>query len=367
MFSFLRPYIPEIMSPHTKAVQKWNKFFVISCLFAIFIDPLFFFLLSVHQFRLAYVAPESRFLGAGDLVDDPRKIALNYLFGYFIIDFFIVLPLPQRVNQCLRNACHDSSMNATCMKFISCGYGNGYGEFETDPTWRLEMSLRRRDVERWMSHRRLPEDLRRRVREAERFNWVATRGVNEEMLMEGLPEDLQREIRQHLFKIFKNVRIFELFGDKIMDAICERLRMKSYMEGSTVVWRDGLLDKMVFIIRGKMECSGENNNDAVHLSEGDFFGEELLTWCLDHSSVNKDGRRMRPTGHRLLSNRSARCTTNVEALVLRAADLEEVMSFFAGFLRSPRVQGHESPHRQGLAPKRIKLAWRYRNKRLKSF
>ncbi|KAK3005561.1 hypothetical protein RJ639_016848 [Escallonia herrerae] len=46
-------------------------------------------------FRLAYVAPESRVVGAGDLVDHPKKIAINYLFGYFLIDFFVVLPLPQ--------------------------------------------------------------------------------------------------------------------------------------------------------------------------------------------------------------------------------------------------------------------------------
>ncbi|RZC01029.1 putative cyclic nucleotide-gated ion channel 20, chloroplastic, partial [Glycine soja] len=46
-------------------------------------------------FRLAYVSPESRVVGAGDLVDHPKKIALNYLKGYFFIDLFVVLPLPQ--------------------------------------------------------------------------------------------------------------------------------------------------------------------------------------------------------------------------------------------------------------------------------
>jgi len=45
----------------------------------------------------------------------------------------------------------------------------------------------------------------RRVRQAERYNWAATRGVNEEMLMENLPEDLQRDIRRHLFKFVKKV------------------------------------------------------------------------------------------------------------------------------------------------------------------
>jgi hypothetical protein len=37
------------MNPHAKVVQQWNQFFVISCLVAIFIDPLFFFLLSVQK------------------------------------------------------------------------------------------------------------------------------------------------------------------------------------------------------------------------------------------------------------------------------------------------------------------------------
>ncbi|CAN6577735.1 unnamed protein product [Malus baccata var. baccata] len=127
-FSFLRPYIPGIMNPHAKVVQQWDTFFVISCIISIFVDPLFFFLLLVDQdkncivldwplttrlvifrsmtdfiylmhillqFRLAYVGPESRGVGAGDLVDHPKKIALNYLQGYLLLDFFNVLPLPQ--------------------------------------------------------------------------------------------------------------------------------------------------------------------------------------------------------------------------------------------------------------------------------
>ncbi|XP_057459137.1 probable cyclic nucleotide-gated ion channel 20, chloroplastic [Lotus japonicus] len=68
---------------------------------------------------------------------------------------------------------------------------------------KLEMQLRGRDVEQWMSHRRLPVDLRRRVRQAERYNWAAIRWVNEEMVMENLPEDLQRDIRRHLFRFVK--------------------------------------------------------------------------------------------------------------------------------------------------------------------
>lgn len=580
-YSFLHPYIPGVMNPHTKVVQQWNKFFAISCLVAIFLDPLFFLLLSVQQdnkciiinwptattmvafrsmtdfiyiihiilqFRLAYVAPESRVVGAGELVDHPKKIALNYLSGYFLFDFFIVLPLPQivilfvlpksmglsganhtknllraavlvqyiprlfrflpllvgqspsgfifesawanfvinlltfvlsghvvgscwylfglqRVNQCLRDACHHSGLG-TCMKFIDCGHGTNIEDFKAETTWnkwtrnanasacfgpfgqggfsygiygqavklttersiitryiyslfwgfqqistlagnqtpsyfvwevlftmaiiglglllfallignmqnflqalgrrRLEMSLRRRDVEQWMSHRRLPEELRRQVRLSERYSWAATRGVNEEILLENLPEDLQREIRRHLFKFVKKVRIFALMDEPILDAICERLRQKTYTKGSKILYHGGVIEKMVFIVRGEMESIGEDGI-SVPLSEGDACGEELFIRCLEHSSVNKGGGKVRFPGHRLVSNRMVKCCTNVEAFTLRAGDIEEVTGLFSRFLRKPRVQGairYESPYWRSLAATRIQVAWRYRKRHM---
>ncbi|PON80560.1 Ion transport domain containing protein [Parasponia andersonii] len=130
-FSCLCPYIPGVMISHTKLVQQWIKFFDIACLVAVFVDPWFFFLLSAQQenkcivinqpmtksvvvfirsmtdfiyllhmilqFRLAYVAPKSRVVGAGEIVEQPKKIALNYLKGYFFIDLFVVLPLHQLI------------------------------------------------------------------------------------------------------------------------------------------------------------------------------------------------------------------------------------------------------------------------------
>lgn len=580
-FAFFNSYFP-IMNPHTKVIQQWNKFFVISCLVAIFIDPLFFYLFSVEednkcivlnwslataiavvrsvtdfiyllhiflQFRLAYVAPESRVVGAGDLVDQPMKIALHYLRGYFLLDLFVVLPLPQvmildvipnamglsganyaknllratvllqyipriirflpllagqsasgfifesawanfvinllmfvlaghvvgslwylfglqRVNKCLQDACSLSNI-AYCKEFIDCGTGGNSDRFERTKHWqewrdnenstncfvtgdgasfdygiyqyavilttkhsiitryiyslfwgfqqistlagnqvpsyfewevlftmaivglglllfallignmqnflqalgrrRLEMQLRRRDVEQWMSHRRLPEGLRRQVRQAERFSWAATRGVNEEELLENLPEDIQREIRRHFFKFLKKVRIFTLMDEPIIEAICDKLRQKLYIRGSDILYQGGPVEKMVFIVRGKVESIGVDGHSAP-LSEGDVCGEELLTWYLEHSSVHKDGAKVRFPGNRLFSTRTVKCLTNVEAFALRAADLEEVTVLFARFLRNPRVQGairYESPYWRNMAAVRIQVAWKYRQKRLK--
>ncbi|VAI49841.1 unnamed protein product [Triticum turgidum subsp. durum] len=509
-------------------------------------------MILLFQFRLAYVAPESRVVGAGDLVDEPKKIAVHYLRGYFLLDFFVVLPLPQllviilaiiprsfglsttaddaknylrviillqyvpriirfvpllggrqsatgfifesawanfvinllmfvlaghvvgscwylfglqRVNQCLQNACSASNISS-CKVFRDCGLnfdiggqneqisqqwfnepastacfdtGNDtnfqYGIYQQAvllatkhsavtryvyslfwgfqqistlagnliPSYfegevlftmaivglglllfallignmqnflqalgsrKLEMQLRRRDVEQWMSHRRLPEDLRRRVRHAERFTWAATQGVNEEELLSNLPEDIQRDIRRHFFRFLNRVRLFTLMDWPILDAICDKLRQNLYISGSDILYQGGPVDKMIFIVRGKLESISADGSRAP-LQDGDVCGEELLTWYLEHSSTNKDGGKSRFHGMRLVAIRTVRCLTNVEAFVLRASDLEQVTGQFARFLRNPRVQGairYESPYWRTIAAARIQVAWRYRKRRLK--
>ena len=73
--------------------------------------------------------------------------------------------------------------------------------------------------------------------------------------------------------------------ESILDAIRERLKQRTYIRSSTVLHRKGLVEKMVFIVRGEMESIGEDGS-VLPLSEGDVCGEELLTWCLERSSVD---------------------------------------------------------------------------------
>ena len=117
-----------IFDPQDRSLLLWNKFFVVSCILAVSVDPLFFYLpvfnhlsrclgIDVNlgvttttirtildtfylirmglQFRTAYIAPSSRVFGRGELVIDPAQIATRYLTRYFIVDFLSVLPLPQ--------------------------------------------------------------------------------------------------------------------------------------------------------------------------------------------------------------------------------------------------------------------------------
>ncbi|RWR91344.1 putative cyclic nucleotide-gated ion channel 14 isoform X1 [Cinnamomum micranthum f. kanehirae] len=127
------PWRKMILDPNSGLILQWNRVFFISCLVALFIDPLHFFLPSVWilgdgslcmgtdlnlrivvtilrtivdmfyllhmviKFRTAYVAPSSRIFGRGELVMDPKMIAKRYLRSDFFIDLAAMLPLPQIV------------------------------------------------------------------------------------------------------------------------------------------------------------------------------------------------------------------------------------------------------------------------------
>lgn len=117
----------RILDPGGDAVLKWNRVFLVSCLVALFLDPLYFYLMFIGgpacmkidqgigiivtffrtvadlfylahmllKFRTAFVAPSSRVFGRGELVKDPHQIAMRYLKGDFVIDLAAMLPIPQ--------------------------------------------------------------------------------------------------------------------------------------------------------------------------------------------------------------------------------------------------------------------------------
>lgn len=126
------PWYKTILDPGSDIVLQWNRVFIVSCLLALFVDPLYFYLPAVGgdektscvktdlklrivatlfrtiadlfyllhmiiKFRTAYVAPSTRVFGRGELVMDPKKIARRYLRSDFFIDLIATLPLPQVV------------------------------------------------------------------------------------------------------------------------------------------------------------------------------------------------------------------------------------------------------------------------------
>ncbi|KAK8261885.1 hypothetical protein V6Z11_D13G219600 [Gossypium hirsutum] len=124
------PRKERILDPGSETFLQWNRIFLLWCLVALFVDPLFFYMPSVinkdttscmdtdlnlgiivtcfrtladafyalHiiiKFHTAYESPNSRVFRRGELVTDPHMIASRYLKSDFFIDLLAALPLPQ--------------------------------------------------------------------------------------------------------------------------------------------------------------------------------------------------------------------------------------------------------------------------------
>lgn len=118
----------KVLDPQGAFLQKWNKIFVLSCVIAVSLDPLFFYVPVINgdrkcvdldkkmettasvlrsftdifyifhiilQFRTGFIAPSSRVFGRGVLVEDTWLIAKKYMSSHFLVDILAVLPLPQ--------------------------------------------------------------------------------------------------------------------------------------------------------------------------------------------------------------------------------------------------------------------------------
>ncbi|KAK9676683.1 hypothetical protein RND81_11G093400 [Saponaria officinalis] len=187
-----------------------------------------------------------------------------------------------------------------------------------------EWRIRRTDTEQWMRHRQLPPELRQSVRRYDQYKWVATRGVDEENLLKGLPMDLRRDIKRHLcLDLVRRVPLFDQMDERMLDAICERLKPALCTEGTFLVREGDPVNEMLFIIRGNLDSYTTNGGrtgffNCSRIGPGDFCGEELLTWALDP----------RPSVILPSSTRTVKALSEVEAFALRAEDLKFVAAQF---------------------------------------
>ncbi|KAM1803791.1 hypothetical protein ACFX12_029732 [Malus domestica] len=187
-----------------------------------------------------------------------------------------------------------------------------------------EWRIKRTDTEQWMRHRQLPPELRQSVRKYDQYKWLATRGVDEETLLKGLPMDLRRDIKRHLcLDLVRRVPLFDQMDERMLDAICERLKPALCTEGTFLVREGDPVNEMLFIIRGNLDSYTTNGGrtgffNSCRIGPGDFCGEELLTWALDP----------RPSVILPSSTRTVKSISEVEAFALVADDLKFVASQF---------------------------------------
>ncbi|CAO2039739.1 unnamed protein product [Urochloa humidicola] len=197
-----------------------------------------------------------------------------------------------------------------------------------------EWRSKRTDMERWMHHRQIPQHLKQCVRRYHQYKWVATRGVDEEALLSDLPMDIRRDIKRHLcLDLVRRVPLFDEMDERMLEAICERLRPALYTRGTRLVRELDPVDSMLFIIRGYLDSYTTQGGrsgffNSCRIGAGEFCGEELLTWALDPRAA---------ASSLPLSTRTVRAVSEVEAFALVADDLRFVASQFRR-LHSARIR-----------------------------
>ena len=78
-----------------------------------------------------------------------------------------------------------------------------------------EWRVKRRDTEEWMRHRQLPLELQELVCRFVQYKWLASRGVDEESILQSLPTDLRREIQRHSVSLLSDGYIHQLSPHKL--------------------------------------------------------------------------------------------------------------------------------------------------------
>ncbi|KAG2682030.1 hypothetical protein I3760_11G171600 [Carya illinoinensis] len=163
----------QVLDPRTKWVQEWNRVFLLVCATGLFVDPLFFYALSIsdtcmclfidgwfaitvtvlrcmtdalHVWNMwLQLKMAERSFSAGGMSGllrpdtTPRSVALRYLKAKkgFFFDLFVILPLPQaagacwyllgiqRATQCLKEQCR--ATNSCGFRMLSCKEPIYYG------------------------------------------------------------------------------------------------------------------------------------------------------------------------------------------------------------------------------------------------
>lgn len=215
------------------------------------------------------------------------------------------------------------------------------------------MEEKKRDTEKWMSNRMLPEYLKERIRRYENYKWRKTRGIEEEALLHSLPKDLRLETKRHLYLTLLNsvssIFIVRLICDFLivvnfysfltfqvpwlnmmddswlLEVLCDRVKSVFYSANSYIVKEGDPVAEMLIITKGNLKSMIGSSDisgyyDASYLQAGDICGD-LLFWVLDpHSSSTL------PT-----SDRTVLTLTDVEGFILLHDDLKFVASHFNRF------------------------------------
>ncbi len=130
----------------------------------------------------------------------------------------------------------------------------------------------------FMSYRKIPTDLQRRIRDYYAYLWENRLGYDETTVLTGLPPNLKAEVALFLNRpIIEKVPLFRGASDELIRAIALELRPVIFTPGDTIMRAGEPGREMYFISRGSVEVvSADGNTVFATLTAGNFVGEMAL-------------------------------------------------------------------------------------------
>ncbi|KAM1017814.1 hypothetical protein ACFX2A_048332 [Malus domestica] len=112
----------------------------------------------------------------------------------------------------------------------------------------------------------------------------------------------------------KQAQMLQRMDEVVLKMICQKLEPVRYTENDIIIQRDQPLENMLFIVDGNVLI--KKGSDDSERGAGELCGEELLRWPFSTSFPHT----------KPLAPESVNATGVVEALALKAGDLESVSS-----------------------------------------
>ncbi|KAH9677222.1 cyclic nucleotide-gated ion channel 1 [Citrus sinensis] len=198
------------------------------------------------------------------------------------------------------------------------------GKVQSETSKVYEIRQKVREIDRWLPFGKLPKKLQKEIKEYQKSK-LQTTGVDVEYVVNHLPRHLRNNIKQKLcLDLLKKVEEFGNWSDSSLERLCDVVKPVVFTERSYILREGNPIDQMLFVLQGKLWTytsrsitgfSSNSGNLNNHLEDGDFSGEELIAWAkADRDSSNLP-----------ISTKTIQALTNVEAFVLMADDLKQVL------------------------------------------
>ena len=133
------------------------------------------------------------------------------------------------------------------------------------------------DLESWMNSRRVPLDLRQKIRSYFQLKYPSKRVFDEAELITSIESPfLRKDIVTHLFHdLVATVPLFQLLDEDVRKEICFKLRSIYRMPGRVVTTAGTVPESFYFIRFGTMSLKGMGMKPRL-ITQGDIFGEMAL-------------------------------------------------------------------------------------------